>query len=362
MATQAIQAKYASLGGAKSPLGTPQSQLVQDGNSGFSHIKYTNGAIYWSASSGASAIYGDIYKKWISSSNMGYPITDEQSTKDNVCRFNNFSGGGAIYWTLANGAHLIYGGIYQKWMASGGEAVFSYPITDEASTPDNVCRFNNFNNGGAIYWTSAHGAFLVYGEIYKKWQSLGGEGGYLGYPMTDETSAGAHGGRYNDFNGGSIYWSPAHGAHDHAGPLPDHLDFDNNYVFPDGVAAGGNTHLRLSSSGDMQFSGHFHDSGAVDYDYAVAIVLTDADNQAYSSTQQGKISGTTGVLFGGSRDSDWNLTANNPAVASSWRAIVAQYSVTAQSKVNIDIKSLLDEVMSIIEKAGPIVGAVVALF
>ena len=28
---------------------------------------------------------------------------------------------------------------------------------------------------------------------------------FLGYPLSDETPAGDHGGRYNDFSGGSIY-------------------------------------------------------------------------------------------------------------------------------------------------------------
>ena len=43
----------------------------------------------------------------------------------------------------------------------------------------------------------------------------------------------SHGGRYTDFGGGSIYWSPATGAHAQAGPLPNHLEFNVNYSFPE---------------------------------------------------------------------------------------------------------------------------------
>ena len=211
-----IAAKYKSLGGDSGFLGLAVTQLVKDPGAPGYHVDYRGGSIYWSQDSDAHAIYGDIRTKWLTAggpSRFGYPTTDETSTSDNVCRFNNFSNGGAIYWTAKTGSHLIYGAIYKKWIAQGGEGgVMGYPITDEASTPDNVCRFNNFSNGGAIYWTATNGAYLVYGAIYKKWMSLNGEQGYLGYPLTDESPAGSKGGRYNDFKGGSIYWSPETGA------------------------------------------------------------------------------------------------------------------------------------------------------
>jgi hypothetical protein len=223
MASDAINAKYASLGGASGFLGTALTPLETD--PGGNHIDYQGGSIYYSVASGAHAIYGEIYKKWTSEggtqSVLGYPSTDEASTTDNACRYNNFQNGGAIYWSSSNGAHMIYGGIYAKWVAEGGESTFGYPITDEASTPDNACRFNNLSNGGAIYWTSSSGAHLIYGDIYMKWISLGGEQGFLGYPITDETSEGTNGGRFNNFTGGSIHWLPATGAHviPNTGPL-----------------------------------------------------------------------------------------------------------------------------------------------
>jgi LGFP repeat len=154
-----------------------------------------------------------------------------------------------------------------------------------------------------IYWTLTHGSHLIYGEIYQQWMSLGGETGYLGYPVTDESPTGTRGGRYNDFLNGSIYSSAATGqAHDHRGPLPDSVDFQQNHTFPEGVALGGWSHVTLHSNGGVTSSGHMHDSGAPDYSYSILWVLIDADNSGYTLIHDGECHGDAP----GSRDSDWN--------------------------------------------------------
>ena len=49
-----------------------------------------------------------------------------------------------------------------------------YPVTDESGTPDHVGRFNHFE-GGSIYWTPQTGAHEVHGAIRALWASLGWE-------------------------------------------------------------------------------------------------------------------------------------------------------------------------------------------
>lgn len=78
----------------------------------------------------------------------------ETLTPGGVTRFNMFSHGGAIYYTVTRGAFWIYGDIYKKWMATGGElGGLGYPVSDEELAPDGVCRFNRFSGGGAIFST-----------------------------------------------------------------------------------------------------------------------------------------------------------------------------------------------------------------
>src|SRR5664280_1669767 len=62
--------------------------------------------------------------------------------------------------------------------------------------------------------STATGAHEVHGAIREIWHGLGWEQSFLGYPLTDETVLARDNGRYNHFQGGSIYWSPATGAHE----------------------------------------------------------------------------------------------------------------------------------------------------
>lgn len=110
-------------------------------------------------------------------------------------------------------AFQIRGDIYQKWLKLGGLS-FGVPSTDELPTPDGIGRFNHFNNGTAsIYWTPTTGACAVCGDIRKRWESLGWEKSYLGYPTTDEVDF-PEGGRANSFQHGDIYWWADTGAVD----------------------------------------------------------------------------------------------------------------------------------------------------
>lgn len=79
------------------------------------------------------------------------------------------------------------------------------------TTPDGVGKYGFFQ-GGAIYWTSATGAHIVWGDIRNKWVSMGAEKSLLGYPVTDELTSPNGRGRYNHFQGGTIYWTPETGA------------------------------------------------------------------------------------------------------------------------------------------------------
>jgi peptidoglycan/xylan/chitin deacetylase (PgdA/CDA1 family) len=212
----AIQARYAQLGGPTSLLGAPVTgeHRTPDGSGAFTH--YQGGSLYWSPATGARLVYGEIRGAWAAlgweRSALRYPTTDELGTPDRVGRFNHFSHG-SIYWTSATGAHEVRGAIRQTWARLGWErSALGYPTTNELGTPDRVGRFNHFSHG-SIYWTPATGAHEVRGAIRQTWARLGWERSALGYPVSGERSAGSAG-TYNDFTGGSIYWSAGTGAHE----------------------------------------------------------------------------------------------------------------------------------------------------
>jgi hypothetical protein len=140
---------------------------------------------------------------------LGQASSPELATPDGIGRFRHYQGG-SLYWTPGRGAHEAHGAIRDRWAALGWERGFlSYPLSDELPTPDGVGRFNHFQ-GGSVYWTPQTGAHEVHGAIRSRWAELGWERSFLGYPVSDESGSTAN--RFNNFQGGSIRWTPDGGA------------------------------------------------------------------------------------------------------------------------------------------------------
>jgi LGFP repeat/PAN domain len=160
-------------------------------------------------------------------------------------RYRRFQGG-SISWTPSTCAHEVHGiminpphevvdantGINGLWTAKlGAESGFlGYPLTDETTTPDGIGRYNHFQ-GGSIYWTPLTGAHEVHGAIRDEWAKRGWERSTLGYPISDETDEVDSTGRFSLFEHGSIHWTRASGAvtvnddpNELIGPRQDNID------------------------------------------------------------------------------------------------------------------------------------------
>lgn len=161
----------------------------------------------------AFQVYGAIGDKWrqlgAESGPLGAPKTDELDAARGG-RYNEFQYG-FIYWHPDSGAHAVYGAIGEKWNKLGRERGFGYPLTDEQPAK-NGGRFNDFENGGSIYWHPRTGAHAIYGAIREKWASMGRERSKHGYPKTDEYAEAGNRYRRVDFECGYIRWSARTGA------------------------------------------------------------------------------------------------------------------------------------------------------
>ena len=137
---------------------------------------------------------------------LGAALTDETTAPDNSGKYNVFRNG-SIYWSPTTGAFEVHGAIRDKWKELGWEAgLLGYPVSNETKTPDNVGLFSVFQRG-SIYWKPATGAHEVHGAIRDKYKEVGWESGALGYPTSDEYAV--SGGRRSDFQHGSITWDSA---------------------------------------------------------------------------------------------------------------------------------------------------------
>jgi hypothetical protein len=102
---------------------------------------------------------------------------------------------------------------------------------------------------------------------------------------------------------------------------PEVLAFDNDHItFDDGVAAGGNSHVRLHRDGRVEFASHFHDSGSVDYWYSITWAIYASDGTVFTLHHRAKIVGhlTSGQA---DRNSNFHGDTTNAEVALHWTAL-----------------------------------------
>jgi uncharacterized protein with LGFP repeats len=220
--TGAIGTYYINQGGGTGRLGGPTDDMycyLRDGGCG---QDFQGGAVYWSPASGAHLVGGDIQTEWAGhgaeTGPMAYPGAEQ------FCGLRNrgcaqWFQGGAIYWSPATGAHMIGGAILKAWIAQGYETgPLGYPTADvRCGLAAGGCSQPFV--GGTVYWSPASGAHLVGGEIGRAYTASGSQAGVLGYPTGDVNCAIAGGGCRQQFANGVTSWSTGTGAHPVTGPI-----------------------------------------------------------------------------------------------------------------------------------------------
>ncbi|WP_280232339.1 LGFP repeat-containing protein [Nocardia cyriacigeorgica] len=112
--------------------------------------------------------------------------------------------GGQTTINTPNGEITVSDVIYTKYVETGGpDSPLGVPEEAEEAGP-NGGRYQDFV-GGTIYWSQDSGAHIVWGDIRETWEENGGANGTLGYPVSDEEST-ADGGKKSEFTGGTITW------------------------------------------------------------------------------------------------------------------------------------------------------------
>jgi hypothetical protein len=140
--------------------------------------------------------------------------------------------------------------------------------------------------------------------------------------------------------------------------LPPTVHFHDDYHLKK-VDAKGTSDVTFHQDGNVDFKVHFHESGALGYDYAVTCALRDSGGQTYTLTHKGKVHGT---FSPGSRNSEYHERKKHAAVQQRWAQITAKSSWHCRTKMDWDVGSLVDEVVKVVKVAGPIVGSIIALF
>ncbi|WP_308426567.1 LGFP repeat-containing protein [Nocardia camponoti] len=145
-----IRDKFAELGYETGKLGYPVTRELPANGGRFNHFQ--KGSIYWSVGTGAHQISGPIRDKWAAlgweSSPLGFPLSDV-SKAGKGGEYTLFPTG-AIYYTAKTGAHAVWGSIQADWTRAGGETGrYGYPTSDEYDYQGGKAQ--DFQ-GGKITW------------------------------------------------------------------------------------------------------------------------------------------------------------------------------------------------------------------
>jgi uncharacterized protein with LGFP repeats len=117
---------------------------------------------------------------------------------------------GKMFFTPATGPRSMSGPVLDKYEALGGPAAsdLGFPTMNEVpglAGPDSRVITFSASDKPLIFWTAAHGAFVVRGAINAAWDKLGSSGGPLGVPVGDETYSGEV--ATQAFSGGQVSWN-----------------------------------------------------------------------------------------------------------------------------------------------------------
>ncbi|WP_312180400.1 hypothetical protein [Arthrobacter sp.] len=217
-----MEAGYARSGGPAGPLGYPTGNETSSARGGATQA-FENGILYWSPGIGSYAVIRgpllDSYRNInAEKGGLGYPTGNPVTVgRGSIQAFEK----GRIASSGSSGAWLLFGAIDGAYSAAGGPSgPFGFPTGDEVSLPGQGVK-QAFQHG-SMYWSANTGARFVGGAVGTLYDGLKGERGYLGYPTTNERRQA--GGVIQDFQGGSVLWSPTSGA------LPVHGAVRSTYL------------------------------------------------------------------------------------------------------------------------------------
>jgi uncharacterized protein with LGFP repeats/GH25 family lysozyme M1 (1,4-beta-N-acetylmuramidase) len=219
-----VRSMWQQTGFERGPLGYPTSNAICGLRDGGCFQTFQTGSIASAGSAGTHIVWGDMALAWRASGReggpLGYPTADEVCRLANGGCYQNFEKGATI-WSPASGAQLsLTGPIRAAWQQQGFEnGVLGYPTSAQTCGLVGGGCYQDFQ-GGAIIWSSATGAQVsVSGAIRSAWGKNGFQNGQLGYPTGSQTCGLPEGGCYQNFQKGTISWTPAYGAFSVVGPI-----------------------------------------------------------------------------------------------------------------------------------------------
>ena len=155
--------RYLAGGGPAGTLGYPTAAAEPAGVPDAVVQVFTGGRVYSSAATGPHAVQGAVLARYLAAGGptgrLGMPTTEEAYGGISGSRATVFTGG-RIYWSATTGAQAVYGAILQKYLAIGAaRSYLGLPTTSEYAL--STGRRNKFASGVITYYTSSRSVVVA---------------------------------------------------------------------------------------------------------------------------------------------------------------------------------------------------------
>jgi uncharacterized protein with LGFP repeats len=161
-----IRDGWGRLGWEGGQLGFPTTDAETTYSRRGQYQDFEGGRMYWAPWSGAHELHGKIretYEDFYASDTysdgedtLGFPTSSETRTPNGRGAYNTFQWG-AIYWSPSTGAQPVYGEIQRVWARQGWEnGRLGFPVDQDESVSDyedGVDLHVQTFEGGQIYWS-----------------------------------------------------------------------------------------------------------------------------------------------------------------------------------------------------------------
>jgi uncharacterized protein with LGFP repeats len=208
---------YVRAGGPGGGLGFPVSD-EEAGPLDSRQSRFQSGVVTWRADVGAHAVFGGILERWQAAGAEALGLAWNDATPVAGRGFEQgFTGGAAVFWATATGAHEVREPLLTRYRRAGGPGGgMGFPVAPTEALGDGAqqSRFER----GTVTAGPGLGVRAVFGAVHERWQAVGAAGD-IGLPWTDELAVGDRRGKAQWFTRGAIFWSPQTGAFDVREPI-----------------------------------------------------------------------------------------------------------------------------------------------
>lgn len=219
--------EFGKQAGVNGILKYPTSDTLTTSDKKAKYNNFENGRIYYRGAAGTFAVPAPYFAKHESVGGvhgiLSYPSSSVRTSSDKASRYQNYDGG-RIY---VQGTRVveIHGAVFALHESlQGVHGVLGYPVTDLKPAGDDRGKGQWFEHG-FIWYSATTGAHGLWGKINDRFNKNGNVKGYLRYPTSEPTPVGDGLGEYATFERGRIYASSTTDGHQvHGAVLTTYLD------------------------------------------------------------------------------------------------------------------------------------------